>query len=58
MATTLVVNVKVAWWLSYYLEALIFFCQLFGTEPDWQKLQKMLIRSVSVYDARTGRRIA
>ena len=43
----LYVKIKVAWWLRYYLKALIFMCKLFGRMPDGKKLEKIIELAVT-----------
>jgi hypothetical protein len=49
MATTTVkLEVRVAWWFDPYLRALIFFCFLTRSEPDWEKLHRVIARALRV----------
>lgn len=49
MATgTVTLQVKVSWWLTAYVTLLGLFCRLHGTEPDWQKLERVLERAITV----------
>lgn len=49
MAThTITCEVEVAWWLRPYLNALEFFCDLTGCEPDGAKLAAVVERAVRV----------
>lgn len=42
------VNIYLAWWLVPYIHILVFFCKLMGTEPDDQKLTKVIERGIKV----------
>lgn len=42
------VEVRLRWWLMPYLHALVFFCDLFNREPDWQKLDRVIARGLKV----------
>jgi hypothetical protein len=35
-------------WLRVYVKALVFMCEVFGTEPDYDKLCKMIIRGTYI----------
>ena len=45
-----VIKVKVywAWWFPYYINTLLFFCEIFDAEPDYQKLERVAKRAVRV----------
>lgn len=45
---TIKVRVTVAWWLKPYLTALIFLCRLHNTEPDEEKLKRVIARAIRV----------
>lgn len=45
---SIVVKVKVAWWLPPYLSMLNLFCLLFGTTPDMSKLDRTIHRAIKV----------
>ena len=38
----LYIQIKFAWWLDYYVAALVFMCKLFGAIPDDEKLEKVI----------------
>lgn len=38
------VSVTVRWWVGPYLQALVFFAWVMGTEPDYQRLAELLKR--------------
>ncbi len=42
MKQKLYLKIKFAWWLRYYIAALIFMCRLFRRIPDEAKLEKIL----------------
>ena len=44
----IIVQIKLRWWLKPYLSALVFFCHLWGTEPDWEKLDPIIKRGLKV----------
>ena len=49
MATNRVtVSIRVAWWLVLYIHVLVFFCKLMETEPDDEKLAKVIERGIKV----------
>lgn len=41
------VEVRTAWWLRYYVSTLVFFCRLFGTEPDYVKVERVIRRATT-----------
>jgi hypothetical protein len=45
---TVRIQVVPAWWLEPYIDCLVFFCVLFRTEPDWSKLERIIIRGLKV----------
>ena len=46
--TSIKLEVRVAWWFFPYLHTLIFFCFLARSEPDWEKLSKVIARALRV----------
>lgn len=40
----LTVSVKLAWWVIPYLRVLVFLCEMFDAEPDYDKLGKVIRR--------------
>lgn len=40
------ITVRFAWWLRPYLSVLVFFCLLHGSEPDYDRLGRMIARAV------------
>ena len=49
MATkTFSVTVHVAWWLRPYLQTLVFFCIMMRSEPDQERLARVIRRALSV----------
>lgn len=47
-ADTITVKIKIRWWVPVYVETLIFFCKLFRTEPDYNRVARVLERGVFV----------
>lgn len=43
---TLVIEVRVTWWLLVYLNALVFFCTVMNTLPDEEKLETVIKRGI------------
>lgn len=41
-------RVTVAWWLGPYLTALVFLCRLHRTEPNEEKLGRVIARAIKV----------
>ena len=39
------IEYRFAWWMRWYTHALLQFCLIFGTTPDFDKLQRMLVRA-------------
>jgi hypothetical protein len=48
MSGVIKLQFKIAWWFRSYVKALIFFCQLHGTEPDENKLKKVLSKAIVI----------
>lgn len=48
---TVSLRVTVAWWLKPYLTAALFFCRLRNTEPDEEKLRRVIARAIRVRKA-------
>jgi len=46
--STLVVTVRLAWWLRLYLATLIALCRLLGTEPNPDRLGYWVARGLRV----------
>lgn len=42
----IVVVIKYPWWFGIYMKALILFCFVFGTEPDWDKFENFARRHI------------
>lgn len=42
------VEIHIAWWYQPYVDMLVFFCNLMGAEPDWDKLERLLQRAVRI----------
>lgn len=42
----IMVEVSYKWWLIPYLNTLLFFCYLFNSEPDYEKLDKILKKAL------------
>lgn len=40
------VEIRVSWWLYPYIWLLCCLCWVFGTEPDEDKLTKMVLRGI------------
>lgn len=47
-AETITAEIRFAWWLRPYLSVLGFFADLMGAEPDWDKLDRIISRSVRI----------
>lgn len=47
-AATLTVKLTVAWWLPVYLHTLALFCMTMGTQPDTDKVSRMVMRSIRI----------
>lgn len=45
----IIVKVRLAWWVMPYVNTLLFFCRVFHTEPDYDKLTNIIKRGV-VYE--------
>ena len=45
------VHINVAWWLRPYLYALACFCWLHGTEPNTDKLRRVLAKGITAKKA-------
>lgn len=45
---TMTVHIRFAWWLQHYLDMLVLFCWLMGTEPDWDKLRRVIRAAIRV----------
>ncbi len=41
-------HVHVAWWLKPWLHCLALTCAVMQTEPDWNKVMRMIDRALSV----------
>lgn len=49
MATgSLVLTIKLAWWVPIYVHSLVLFCRSFNTEPDFDKVMRVLVRGIVV----------
>lgn len=44
----LTVKVSICWWVPVYLNALIVFCKLLGTEPDMGRVEQFVKRGIKV----------
>lgn len=44
MAVTASVTVCFRFWVFPYINVLLFLCDLMGTEPDWDKLGKIMVK--------------
>lgn len=42
--TVYVVEIKCRWWLKWYFQALILFCQTFGTKPNWDMVMGFVVK--------------
>ena len=47
-ASTLVITVRLTWWLRLYLASLLFLCRLLGTEPNWERFSYWVSRGLRV----------
>lgn len=45
---SITVRIHVAWWVWPYVHTLCFFCNLMGTVPDTDKLEKVLRRGIKI----------
>lgn len=43
---TLNLTARTAWWVPLYLRGMAFFCALMGTEPNWDKVEKVVLKGV------------
>lgn len=41
-------NVRIHWWVRPYLETLGFLCELFDTEPDYEKAERIVMRGIVI----------
>lgn len=41
------IRVRMRWWCRVYVEGVVFVARLFGLEPDWEKLRRVLERGIS-----------
>lgn len=39
-------EVRVAWWLEFYLHGLLFFAVMFNLEPNWEKVYDKVARAI------------
>jgi hypothetical protein len=44
----LTVRVRFKWWLIPYIRTLIFACYVLDTEPDWEKLERVVRLAVRI----------
>lgn len=44
----LTLTVKLAWWVMPYVQTLILFCKLMNTEPDMDKVEKIIHKGLIV----------
>lgn len=40
------VRIRLRWWLPLYIKSVCLFCELFGTAPDMEKVDRMLARGI------------
>lgn len=52
MSETVVAEIRLAWWLPLYVEALCFFASLVGSEPDEEKLARVVESAIRVVPVR------
>ena len=45
---TLMLSIRLAWWLRLYLRGLAFFCSLHGTEPNQDRLRWWFRKGVTI----------
>ena len=50
--TTIHLEIRVAWWAKWYLSGVAFFATLFGTTPDFERIERMVLRAISVKPVR------
>ena len=48
MATAITLTVRVAFWVPYYLSAVAVFCNTFGREPDWERVNYWIGKGIRV----------
>lgn len=41
-------EVRFSWWLWPYLNTLLFVCMVMGTEPDIEKLERIICRAMTL----------
>jgi hypothetical protein len=46
--TSVEITVKLAWWLKPYLYGVVMTAVLMGLEPDWDKVQRTVMRAMRV----------
>lgn len=46
--SVVIIKVKVSWWVPLYLESLIFFCNTFGLQPDYDKVSDVISKGIKV----------
>lgn len=44
----LIVDVKISWWLRYYLIGVSMMCYLTGAQPDYDKIDYWISRAVKI----------
>ena len=47
-APKLTLKVTFAWWLQPYMRALVFFAVITRSEPDWDKLGRVINRAMRI----------
>ena len=52
MNKPLIAHIRLAWWFVPYVNTLSVMCKVFGTEPDWNKLDKIIRRAIKVEEVR------
>lgn len=45
---TITYKVTVKWWLPIYLKTLIFICYIVDSEPDYDKLTKIIMKGIDL----------
>lgn len=48
-AATLTITIHVAWWLRWYIHGVAMTCMLTGTDPDMDKVERMIERALSFH---------
>jgi hypothetical protein len=53
-ASSLVVSIRMAWWLRVYLNTLALLCRAFDAEPNWQRAGYWVSRGIRIEIKKEG----